>query len=173
MPTREDYINRLSQTYGDPETFGARMSLSNGEYAYLGQPEDHGFLGNKARVFGGSAVSAIGDILTTAGVYGKKAGSTLPEDDIGAMVADIAGDSLLNNGQYLINKGSEWIGNYAQNEKWENKDLWDRATTPEYWTDPNGFLTDTLIMGGSMVPTVALAAAMPEVGGARLVGGSL
>ena len=155
--TTQNYVTRT------PEQFDAGKYSGEEPRGFFGSILDNIAGGVEGTV--GSAADALGTVLKSEYAKGNASYPT-------AVV-----------GKWLVDRGIDLNALAAENarrsgtlETYANMGLVDRLTTPSYWYDRRGLLSDASNAVGSMIPFMAMSAAMPEFGAgtvAGLIGGGL
>ena len=184
MSALSEFIEgKLHDRYGSGQELQDNITASNGSWYHTGVDEDSSAAYDLASIFGGSVMSGFGDMATGAGVLSKDLLNRYAEyvGDAGngqPVVSNRLSDWLINNGQYLSNTGSEITGRHMKQGKskdgsWQDKGIWDRLSSLDYWTDPYGIGADAAVMGGSLASQAPLMALVPGGLVGRVAGGLL
>ena len=184
MSALSEFIEgKLHDRYGSGQELQDNITASNGSWYHTGADEDSSAAYDLASIFGGSAMSGLGDMATGAGVLSKDLLNRYAEyvGDAGngqPVVSNGLSDWLINNGQYLSNTGSEITGRHMKQGKskdgsWQDKGLLDRLSSLDYWTDPYGIGADAAVMGGSLASQAPFMALVPGGLVGKVAGGLL
>lgn len=152
--TTQNYVTRT------PEQFDAGKYSGEEPRGFFGSILDN--IAGGAEGMAGSAADALGTVLKSEYAKGNASYPT-------AVV-----------GKWLVDRGIDLNALAAENarrsgtlETYANMGLVDRLTTPSYWYDRRGLLSDASNAVGSMIPFMVMSAAMPNFGMSSIASGLL
>lgn len=152
--TTQNYVTRT------PEQFDAGKYSGEEPRGFFGSILDNIAGGMEGMV--GSAADALGTVLKSEYAKGNASYPTA-----------VVGKWLVDQGIDLNALAAENARRSGTLETYANMGLVDRLTTPSYWYDRRGLLSDASNAVGSMIPFMAMSAAMPNFGMSSIASGLL